>query len=70
MELMLLSDAVLRIFPGSKVISLPHHCEHCSNSKELQDAPAWRRHGRIVRRVWPDGRREWACHFCGREVKG
>jgi hypothetical protein len=53
---------------GSKVIQLAQRCEHCSKSKELEGAPAWRRHGRIVQRVWPNGRREWACHFCGRAV--
>jgi hypothetical protein len=46
----------------------PTHCEHCSSSKELEEAPAWRRRGKIIERVWPDGRRELACHFCGRAV--
>ena len=31
-----------------KVIQLPRRCEHCSKSKELKGAPAWRRHGRSL----------------------
>jgi hypothetical protein len=62
-------DDVLRTFPGPKVIPLPRRCEHCGKSKELKGAPSWRRRGRIVPRVWPNGQREWACHFCGRAVK-
>jgi hypothetical protein len=33
-------DRALRT--GSKVIQLPRRCEHCSASKELEGAPAWR----------------------------
>jgi len=40
-------------------------CEHCSRD----DVPAWRRGGRIVERFWPDGHRDFRCHFCGRAVK-
>lgn len=40
-------------------------CEHCSRD----DVPAWRRGGRIVERFWPDGHRDFKCHFCGRAVK-
>ena len=61
-------DGVLRTFPGSKVIQLPRRCEHCSKSKELEGAPAWRRHGKIVQRVWLDGQAEWCCHCCGRKA--
>jgi len=31
-------------------------------------SPKWR-YGKIIERVWPDGRRELACHYCGRAVK-
>ena len=37
-------------------------CKHCSRN----DVPAWRRGGRIVERVLPDGHRDFCCHFCGR----
>src|SRR5262245_42040222 len=30
------------------------------------ETPKWRRDSKIVLREWPDGRIEWACHFCGR----
>ena len=54
----------LTYLPGQGI-----RCSHCSESKDLEDAPAWRRHGRIVQRVWPNGKRELACHFCGRHMK-
>src|SRR5262249_2897019 len=28
-----------------------------------------RRGARIVERVWPDGRRNWGCHKCGRTIR-
>jgi hypothetical protein len=52
-----------------KVIEFPRRCEYCSNSKGLEHAAPWRRHGKIVERVWPDGRRELACHYCGRATR-
>jgi hypothetical protein len=68
---------VLRVFPGARIvrddkartIRLDQRCEHCSNSKELEGAPGWRRHGKIVKRTWPDGRWDWMCSFCGRAAK-
>ena len=51
---------VLQVFEQRRL------CEHCSNSKELEGAPTWRRHGKIVERRWPDGRRDWCCSYCGR----
>ena len=60
---------IRQIFPGSKIVPLPRRCEHCSASKDLKDAPAWRRHGRIVPRTWPDGV-DLGCHYCGRPWKG
>ncbi len=52
---------VLRVFPGARVI-----CRHCDKQKSV---PEWRRGGKIIRRVWPDGRIDWGCHYCGREAK-
>jgi len=49
---------VLRIFGGGRVL-----CRHCSKQKSL---PAWRKGGKIVRRIWADGRYDWGCHYCGR----
>jgi hypothetical protein len=37
-------------------------CRHCL---EEANAPEWRRGGRMVWRV-ENGKRVWACHFCGR----
>src|SRR5215475_14113117 len=71
----------LRVFPGAKVVALnkPLFCNHCD--KDLigqyeclyQSAPVAdlvamlnKSRGVIVPRTWPDGRREWACHVCGR----
>jgi hypothetical protein len=69
---------VLCVFPGAKIIRddkprpirLAQRCKHCSKSKELEGAPAWRRHGKIVPRTWPDGRVELGCHYCGRPWEG
>jgi hypothetical protein len=62
---------VLSVFPGSKIVAVaglpfdevvegkPKVCKRCGDNK----------HAQIVRRVWPDGRRGWCCHACGREAK-
>jgi hypothetical protein len=57
---------VLAVFPGAKVVAKdkPLACRHCNRDH----IPAWRRGGKIVARVWPDGRREWACSYCGRDT--
>jgi hypothetical protein len=55
--------------PGSNVIQLPRRCGHCSKSKDLEGAPAWRRNGKIVKRVWSEAKWDWYCSFCGRGVK-
>jgi hypothetical protein len=44
-----------------------HSCQHCSDEKK---APAWRRGGKIVRVIEPDGAPAWSCHFCGRRREG
>jgi hypothetical protein len=57
---------VLDLFPGARIVATdkPRSCEYCSRDH----IPEWRRGGKIVLRMWPDERREWACHFCGRAV--
>jgi putative DNA primase/helicase len=42
----------------------PRSCEHCSGDH----IPEWRRGGKIIERTWSDGRKEWACDYCGRAV--
>jgi hypothetical protein len=39
-------------------------CRHCTG----ETIPKWRRGGKIVERIWPNSRRELACHYCGRAV--
>jgi hypothetical protein len=58
---------VLAVFPGAKVIAKdkPLSCVHCSK----ENVPEWRRGGKIVEIVEPDGSRAWCCHFCGRRVR-
>jgi len=71
----------LELFPGAKVVAMnkPLFCTHCdkglvakwervyptSSAKDLVALLAQRR-GRVIERVWLVGRRDWACHFCGR----
>ena len=67
----------LRTFPGAKVaeVDKPLFCIHCDRIcpeditrlliSELTVLLEKRR-GKIIDRVWPDGRHEWACHSCGR----
>jgi hypothetical protein len=59
---------VLAVFPGAKVVAedKPLLCRRCNRDH----IPAWRRGGKIVERVWPDGRKEWACDYCGRAHDG
>src|SRR5262249_47476569 len=58
---------ILRVFPGAKVIVVkrPLACQHCSG----ESVPKWRCRGKVVGRTWPDGRRESACHYCGRALE-
>ena len=65
---------ILAVFPGASIVAKDGdkeslldranflRCEPCSKPH----IPLWRRGGKIVQRTWPDGRKEWACHFCGR----
>jgi hypothetical protein len=50
-------DMVKRIFGGGYVVRLDLACKRCESG------------GRIVKRKWPDGRRSWGCHLCGREIE-
>ena len=64
---------VLTVFIGAKIVNTNGHeepspdcnsslrCEHC----DKLHIPEWRRGGKIVERKWPDGRSEFACHYCG-----
>jgi hypothetical protein len=38
--------------------SQPGACEHCEGNP----------HAKIVKRTWANGKRDWACHRCGRAV--
>ena len=72
-----------RLFPGAKVVAVdkPLFCRHCDKDlvhkwdRLYATAPAKdlvvfleTRRGKIVERIWPDGRREFACHYCGRRA--
>jgi hypothetical protein len=60
-------EDVLRIFPGAQVIEMPigepkpSFCLHCNK----ESVPLWRRGGKIIQRIEPDGARIWTCHYCG-----
>ena len=79
----LVSRGVLRVFTGGKIVAekRPLFCHHCDPTllreyEERYDAAPVaelvalidKRRGNIVEAVWPDGRREWQCHRCGRPV--
>ena len=51
----------LAVFAGAKV-EIRGGCEHCSGDH----IPAWRRGGKLVEAIYPDGRKNWICHYCGR----
>jgi hypothetical protein len=75
----------IQIFGGGRIVAenKPLFCLHCN--KDLADeyeriyptavpvselaALVRRRKADIVKRTWPDGRWDWMCHSCGREVK-
>ena len=74
----------LRLFPGAKVVAVDKSlfCRHCDKdlvlkwdrvyaTASMKDLVALleKRRGKVVERIWSDGRREWACHFCGREAE-
>ncbi len=58
---------VLRVFEGGLVIGESLICRHCSEKKRVSHE---RKDGAIIRRIRANGFQVWACHFCGREVKG
>jgi hypothetical protein len=58
---------VQSVSPGAKVnlptaedldLTKPKSCQHCNGNE----------HAKIVQRTWPDGRKDWACHGCGRKA--
>jgi hypothetical protein len=53
---------VLEKFPGAKVIEIRGGCDHCSGDRVRK----WRRGGKLVQAVYPDGQKNWICHYCGR----
>ncbi len=74
-------NKVQEVFGGGRVCveDKPLFCPHCDRDllkeyRRLYDtAPVSelialikKRTTRIVERKWPDGRREWQCHGCGR----
>jgi hypothetical protein len=79
----IIARTALEIFGGGRVCveNKPLFCPHCDADllheyhdqyqtapvKELVALPK-KRTTRIVERKWPDGRRNWGCHACGREV--
>jgi len=58
--------AVLRTFPGARIVTIdkPLSCKPCTKDS----IPSWRRGGKIISIVEPDGRQAWICHFCGRRA--
>jgi hypothetical protein len=73
---------VLKVFGGRIVVEdKPLFCDECDKvlkahyAEEYLTAPVEKlvrlirlRKARIVLRTWPDGRRDWMCHSCGRHV--
>lgn len=77
---------IIQIFGGGSIVAedRPLFCEHCDSElipeyerlriegaavKELA-ALLEKRRSKIVEATWPNGRRQWQCHSCGREVEG
>lgn len=53
----------LAVFPGAKIVEIPRgNCLPCSKYY----IPKWRRGGKMIEAILPDGRRRWQCHYCGR----
>jgi hypothetical protein len=61
---------VLNIFPGARVVQQP--CDEpkpsCCPRCDGDNVAAWRRGGKIIQHLDPDGTKHWACHFCGRQI--
>ena len=78
------AGTVLEIFGGGRICVLdkPLFCPHCDEDllskykRSYDKAPVSElvaliknRTTRIVERKWPDGRRDWGCHGCGRKIR-
>jgi hypothetical protein len=77
-------EKVLEIFGAGRIVvkDKPLFCEYCDPVLKAHyecvyqsNAPVkelvrliHKRHARIVERKWPDGRKDWGCHRCGRHV--
>jgi len=60
-------ENILHVFGGTVIIEQPADprpscCLHC----DKDSVPHWRRGGKIVQFVEPDGNRRWGCNYCGR----
>ena len=60
-------EDVLRSFGGTIIIEQPTDpkpacCIHC----DKESVPRWRRGGKIVEFIEPNGDHVWGCHYCGR----
>jgi len=56
---------VLRVFGGGRVIG-EHKLPICRYCNKQESIPAWRKGGKIIKRIWADGHYDFGCHFCGR----
>ena len=63
-----IAEDILKIFPGARILTEARPCKHCS-AMTKRDLPERYRRGKIIERIWPDGRREWFCSYCGRKTE-
>jgi hypothetical protein len=77
--------SVVEVLDGAKIMAKnkPLFCAHCDSDLVPEYKRLWnagtlakellavleRRKGKIVERVWPNGQRNWGCHYCGRGAK-
>jgi len=59
---------VIAVFGAGTIIAVdkPMSCQHCIG----KSVPNWRRGGKIISIIEPNGTPGWACHYCGRRVAG
>ena len=78
-------ERVQQVFGGSQigVEKKPLFCSHCDREFIPEYERLWNEHApvkvlvavlekrrsRIIEAAWPNGRRQWQCHFCGRGVE-
>ena len=53
---------VFAVFRGAKVFEIRGGCPHCSKDY----IPKWRRGGKLVEAIYPDGQKKRICNYCGR----